>query len=156
MTGVTRPRSQPVFMVRKSLQTLPAWLVAYFDLPVNNDAVSVRGLPIAAEYLQLQKLRFGDDETEEVGNATVTSIPLSFALVYNRATWKTKLLNAGLYQLFDGDFIRCADSNFEPADEPQLLAADGSQLLPPVNPAAINVVEGWLFELLPFSVLPLT
>lgn len=152
--GITRVENHWVFSVSKNVTVVPAWALNYADA-VNSDTTVIRGLSCAAHYLLLMDLRVGNLTKEVIGSTSYLYFPVSFSLAYNPRTWKTKVLNRGLYQLDGGAYVHCVDSEGNPADSPQFLDAAGKQLPYPVTPASINLIEGWNHELLPFSVLPL-
>lgn len=163
ITGVEMPLNHWIFHVEKNVTAIPTWTLNYANA-VNSDAVNVRGIPIAAHYLMLQNLDIGEDDSEVIGGITYPYIPVAFDLIYNPLNWKTSVFNMGLYQTYSGKRVPCIDGNGEKATEPMFLKANGEmEVYPPsVSEAAFiaavrsNMREGWLHDLLPFSILPLT
>ena len=164
ITGVEQPVNHWIFHVEKNVLAVPTWTLNYADA-VNSDAVTVRGINIAAHYLMLQNLDIGPDSSEPVGGVTYNYIPVAFDLIYNPLDWKTRIFNMGLYQISDGKRVPCIDANGEHSSEPMFLKANGEMEdypSPSVTESAFiaaitsTMREGWLHDLLPFNVLPLT
>jgi hypothetical protein len=162
IAGLTRYENHVIFKITKNVATVPAWFLTMADSAVNNDAFSIKGLAIAAEYAMLKQPRAGKLTKEIVNGVPYVFYPIGFEIHYHPATWKTRVYNRGLYQIDTtkypdgGGYGPCVDDEGEPATEPCFLDAAGKQLPFPVNPASIVTLEGWNSPLMSFAALPLT
>lgn len=155
--GVTRPIVRLIFQVEKNVQSIPSWVLAYSDLAVNNDEITVKGLTLPAGKVQLQKVRAPVTQYATVNGVTVPYEVLNFALAYDPRGWETKAYNRGLMcKKDDGTIDYCVTDAKEPVTEPQFLDADGKQIPLPVSPASIIEVDASNITPLPFNgTLPL-
>lgn len=160
IAGLTKPELHVIFKVSKNVAAVPAWFLT--ELPVNNDAISIKGLNIPAHYAQVRKQHAGKLTKELVNGIPYLFYPISFELHYNPATWQTKVYNRDLYQidtaLYSGSgYGPCVDEEGEPTQEPCFLDSAGKQLPFPVDPGDIVTLEGWDYPLIAFDgTLPLT
>jgi hypothetical protein len=157
IAGITKVENHWVFNVQKNVATVPAWFLDYANA-VNSDPVNLRGLGVLPHYLLLKEPRVPlNPSTEQVNGITYNFYPLTFSLLYNPNTWITKVFNRGLWEQHPTDgYKRITDDEDEPVDEPQFLDEDGAALPLPVADEDIIILEGWNYDLKPFSVLPLT
>lgn len=174
---ITKTENHWIYSVQKNVLSVPSWLEEYGNA-VNSDTVAFKGRTFDPGYLLLKDLRVPlTPSTEEVGGIVHNFYPISFSLVRNPQTWKTRALNRDLYRLeWDGEPgapgatatpKRCVDGEGEDAEEPMFLDEWGQQLglttvggrtvyRGPIDPEDIYFVEGWNYDRKPFSVLPLT
>jgi hypothetical protein len=157
ISGITKVENHWVFSVQKNVAQVPQWFLDYANA-VNSDAVNLRGLAVLPHYLLLKEPRIPlNPTTEQVNGINYNFYPLTFSLLYNPRTWKTKVFNRGLWEKHPTDgYRRITDDEDEPVEEPQFLDEDGAALPLPVADEDIIVLEGWDYDLKPFAALPLT
>lgn len=63
-----------------------------------------------------------------------TTYDVDYKLQFRRKGWNVEKANSGLYYLYNGSKVRALNDDGSPADEPILLAANGSKLPPGGTP----------------------
>lgn len=145
-----RDASHLIARIRKNVTSIPIWVLTYQNA-VNNSAISIAGLPVAAGQAKLQRIDIG--ERQKRGNSIFYEIAFEIHLHANG--WKLEPLDAGFRRKDDeGKRVQITnDGDNEPVTSPALLNGEGGLLS---NPSPVTAVYGD-FDVYPernFSILP--
>lgn len=133
-------RSATVINILKRVTSVPAYLFDY-RFTRNASPITIEGQTIAAGRAAITSIRLGRIQKHK----TTAFRELSIRLEIARTTHKIDVLNAGYYQLRDGNQKlkeQCLLSNGEPVQSPVPLDASGRQIAAADLPDAA-VVNSW-------------
>lgn len=146
----TREAVQLIAKIRTNVTSIPAWVLSYQNA-VNNGAITIGGLAIAAGLAKMQRLEIGE---REYRNSTAF-YPVSFEIHINKDGWHLKPLDAGFRERDgSGNLIQIINS----ADETEVttpvpLNGSGAALADP-TPATSVFGDFTIYPELDFTALP--
>jgi hypothetical protein len=145
----TRDAAHLIAKIRSNQTSVPSWVLSYQN-SINNGAITIGGLAIAAGLAKFQRLEIGEREDR---NGTAF-YPVSFEIHIHKDGWALKPLDAGFREISRGNLIQILNpEDGEEVTTPALLDGSGAQLL---NPSPATAVFGnfTIYPQLDFTTLP--
>lgn len=145
--------SRVTVLVRKNVAAVPTWIYQYRDA-VNSDAISVRGLGVAAGKAKVMRLAVSD--IQERNN--IYYFVFSYALALSDSGWAVEYPNMGFQEIDSGDTTKRIDIliDGEPVQTPWPLDNSGYAIDNPTTSSLI-MLEANIYNEKPFNgYLPLS
>jgi hypothetical protein len=143
----TREACHLVARIRFNATSIPTWVLSYQDA-VNDDAITIDGLTIAAGLAKVQRISIG--ETEYRNGTAFRSF--SYEVHVHRTGWRFRPLDAGFRQIVGGELVQIRIKGEEPTT-PVPLNGSGVVLALP-TPATAVIGNYQLYPELDLTVLP--
>ena len=149
-----RDDSRITAVTTKNLAVVPAWILTYRDA-VNDAEFQLDGITIPKGIAKIQAVRVSKWQERNDIRFRVVTITMHFAQTED-VDWPITFLDQGFREKIAGEMFRILDDgDGQEVTAPVPLDGAGAKLANP-TPANAHFNEEYVYDLLPFNVLPLT
>jgi hypothetical protein len=146
----TRDAAHLIAKIRQNVSSVPSWVLSYQNA-VNDGAITIGGLSIAASLAKVQRIDIGEVQYR----GEYAYYPLSLEIHIHKDGWKLKPLDAGFRERNGANELVMITNNGDDEEVTQPVPLDGAGGVL-ANPTPANAVFGefTIYEELDFTSLP--